>query len=821
MKLSAKAVVPHITAILLFIIIPSVYFPSMFEGKELNQSDIKGYLGMAKEIKDFRAETGEDPLWTNSMFSGMPAYLIDMTYPNNILIKVYKVFSFQDGRPVVHIFLYLLGFYLLLLLFGINPWLGIVGSIAYGFSSYFFIILAPGHLTKAIALGYMPMIIGSVYYSFRKDFIIGAILTSIFVGLQLIANHLQITYYTFLILLIFGVFELVDRIIKKDFSTFMKAVFTLLAAAVIAVSVNIVHFWSVMEYSEYSLRGPSELSHNDDDQTSGLDKSYATGWSYGIGETLNLLIPNFKGGSSAILMADQDSKSFEFLSKSSGPQNAVQIINQNAYFFTQYWGDQPGTSGPVYIGAAVVFLFVFGLFFVNGRIKWWLFSVFVFSVLLAWGKNFMFLTDWFLDHFPGYNKFRTVSMILVMAQLAMPLLAILAVDKLISGDFKKKDFLNSFKYSLYVVGGLTLLFSLIPAMANLSSPKDQLLLDQGARDLVNAIREDRAILLRQDAIRSLVFVLLTAGLIYGFYMRKIKLNYLYIGLGILFLADLWPVNKRYLNEDNFVNKRAAETPYQPMAVDLEILKDTDLYYRVFDLTPGDPFGNSRAAYFHKSVGGYHGAKMRRYQEVYDFHLKDNKLDPEVLDMLNTKYLIKRNPQNGQPMLEKRTSNLGNAWFVADYKLVENADDEITELGSLDPSKMALVDKRFAAQLEGAELQSDSSAQVDLVSYAPNRLEYKYKTNTNQLMVFSDIYYPKGWEVTVNGSEVDYFRANYILRSMVIEAGKGSVVFEFRPKPYFTGAKIAFAGSTVLVLLILGGLYYGFRKRKMQGEEEAE
>ncbi|MBE0655014.1 MAG: hypothetical protein IH594_14525, partial [Bacteroidales bacterium] len=760
----------------------------------------------SKEILDYKEETGKDALWTNSMFSGMPSYLIVTRMPNNILLKVHGLLTFQSGRPAIHIFLYMFGFYILLLLFGVNPWLGIVGGIAYGFSSYLFIILEPGHLTKAIALGYMPMVVGSVYYTFRKNFLTGAVLTAIFTGLQLIANHLQITYYTLLILLIFGIFELVEVIREKSYGQFARSIGVLILAVVIAVSVNIVNFWTVMEYSSYSLRGPSELSKNSEDRTSGLDKSYATGWSYGIGETLNLLIPNFKGGASNILLADSDSKTFDYLARNGGQQQAAQIINQNAFFFTQYWGAQPGTSGPVYIGAVLIFLFIFGMFFISGRIKWWLFSVVVFSILLSWGKNFMFLTELFLDHFPGYNKFRTVSMILVMAELAIPLLAILAVNKLVSGEFTRKEFFRAFRYSIYIAGGIALLYTLFPTISDLSSPKDEILKEQGARDLVNVILEDRADLLRKDAFRSLLFVLLGAGLVYAYYSKRLKEHALYALLGLLILVDLWPVNKRYLNDENFVPERTAQTPFQATPADLEILQDQELSFRVFDLTQGDPFASSRASWFHKSIGGYHGAKMRRYQEVYDHHIKES-MDPEVLDMLNTKYLITRDPASGQTQAVRRNTNLGNAWFVAGIELVKNADEEIDKLGSLDPSALALVDTRFSDKLEGVGFGPDSTSTIRLVSYSPDRLEYEYATSSTQVAVFSEVYYPKGWNAYINGKENFHFRVNYVLRGMIIEPGEGSIVFEFKPDSYYKGSKIAFAGSVLLVLLIFGGIIY--------------
>jgi hypothetical protein len=790
----------HLIALALFIILPSIYFSPVFEGKILNQSDMSGYEGMAKEIKDYRNETGEEPLWTNSAFGGMPSYLISLRQPNNILYGISKFINYPNGRPVSHIFLYMAGFYLLLLLFGVKAPLGIVGAIAYGFSSYFFIILEPGHITKAIALGYMPMVVGSVYYTFRKDILTGATLTAIFLGLQLVANHVQITYYTLLIILIFGIFELVKVIQEKEIARFTKAVGALVVAVVLAASINIVSIWSVMEYSDYSIRGKSDLTSNSEDRTSGLDKTYATNWSYGIDETLNLLIPNFKGGASNIILANRDSETFDLLSQGGGPQQAAQIINQNAYFFTQYWGTQPGTSGPVYIGAVVVFLFVFGLFFTRGRLKWWLFTVVIVSILLSWGKNFMFLTDLFLDHFPGYNKFRTVSMILVMAELAMPLLAILALSKLVSGEYSRPDFMKAWKYSLYIVGGIVLLFTLFPGVANLNSPKDSILSDQGAVDIVNALLEDRAELLRKDAFRSLVFVLLTAAGLWIYMQKKIKSLYLFAGIGLLILIDLWPVNKRYLNDDHFVRKSAAVTAITPTAADLQIMKDTT-YYRVLDLSQGSPMTSARASYFHHSLGGYHGAKMRRYQELYDEHLSTN-LNERILDMLNTKYIISRNQENGQISAIRRTSHMGNAWFVPQYTLAENADEEIIITGSITPSEEIVVDKRFENQFQGISLEDDPDANITLTNYAPNKLSYEYATKTDQIAVFSEIYYPKGWSVYINGEKADYFRANYVLRAMVIPAGSGDIKFEFKPKPYYTGKSITLVVSVILVLLTI-------------------
>lgn len=432
----------------------------------------------------------------------------------------------------------------------------------------------------------------------------------------------------------------------------------------------------------------------------------------------------------------------------------------------------------------------------------------------------MFLTELFLDYFPGYNKFRTVSMTLVMTELAMPLLAILAVNKMLFGKYNKKELFTALKNSLYIVGGISLLFALFPNISDLSSPKDEILIEQGARDLVNVMREDRAELLRKDAFRSLIFVLLGAGLVYLYSLSKMKHAAFYVALGLLILIDLWPVNKRYLNDENFVSKRVSETPYQPTPADLEILKDKTLSYRVFDLSVGNPISSSRASYFHKSVGGYHGAKMRRFQEVYEKHIV-GEFDPEVLDMLNTKYLIRRDPDTGQPEAIMRPTHLGNAWFVSDYRMVKDSDEEIALLDSFNPSETALIDQRYEIYIKGMEFREDNNARIELVDYNPNRLEYEFSTNTPQIAVFSEIYYPRGWEASINGEEVSHFRVNYLLRGLTVPEGEGTIVFEFRPDSYYIGSKVALAGSITMVLMVLGAIYYVVRIKKREEEPVGE
>ncbi len=803
----------HVMALAIFIVLSAIYFAPMFEGKGLRQSDMMHWQGMAKEIMDFRENTSEEPLWTNSMFSGMPAYFISLKQPGNFMVYVNALLTSKTMRPAIHAFLYMLGFYILLQFFGINVFLSIAGAIAYGFSSYFFIILVPGHITKAIALGYMPMIIGAVYYTYKKNSIYGAALAGFFTSLQLLTSHFQITYYTFLIILLMVIFEVYRVIKEKEYSKFISSSASLAAGIVIAFGINATGILTVLDYTEYSMRGPAELTTNTEDQTSsGLDKTYVTQWSYGLGETFNLMIPNFKGGASDHLY-DSNSNIFKYLNKRYGNQNAVQVFNQNPGLFTHYWGNQPGTSGPVYIGATIIFLFVLGMFLLKNNLKWWLFSATLIAILLAWGKNFMFLTDLFLDYFPGYSKFRTVSMILVIAQFTIPLMAILTIKHILTENIKKTAFKNALMYSLMITAGLSLIFALAPGISNLSSPLDSFLTEQGLQDWVVKLKEDRASLLRGDAFRSFFFILGTALLIYLVWLKKLNHKTFYVLFPLLILVDLWPVNKRYLNKDNFVPKREIKDPFIPYAADLEILKDKDLYYRVYDLTVS-PFNSSRSAYFHKSVGGYHGAKMRRYQDLYDHHL--SKGNEKIFDMLNTKYLIIRAPEGGAPEAVVRENSLGNAWFVEKYIIVNSPDEEIEALNDFDPAKEMIVDKKFRDMTEDFTFVPDSQAYITLTSYAPNHITYDYSASHPRLTIFSDIYYHKGWELYINGTPAPYFRANYVLRAAVLPAGNYQIDFVFKPSAYFTGNKIAFASSVVLLIFLLSPIFKLLSKKSFYG-----
>ncbi len=792
-----RTLYPHITALVIFLVISFAYFTPALEGKVLRQGDNIHFRGMSKEIVDFRAEHHEEPLWTNSMFGGMPAYLISTVYSSNLFRYVDKYISLNLHVPVKYLFLTLAGFYFLLIVgFRMNPWLSIAGAIAFAFSSYFFIIEAAGHNSKAHAIAYMAPVIAGVVLSFRGKLLWGATLTGVFLALQMNANHPQITYYTLFTVLFFGIAYLVQAIKEKTLLQFFKIVGVLSVALILAIGVNITSLLLIKEYGEVSIRGKSELTNDQGNKTSGLDKDYILNdYSYGVDEAMNLFIPNFKGGASSGF--DSKSKTYQEL-KAANVQGAKQIVERSPL---AYWGTQRFTSGPVYIGAAIIFLFVLGLFLVRGPVKWWLAGAVLISIMLAWGKNFMFLSDIFIHYVPGYNKFRTVSMILVIAEFAIPLLGMLVVKDIINGKIAKNEFLKGLKYTLYIVGGVALFFVVFPGMFfDFSAPVDEQLRAAGwPASMMEAVHDDRKHLLQMDAFRSLVFVILTAGLLTAFVYGKIKNSYFILGLVLVFLADMWPVNKRYLNDDNFTTKKAIKVPFQPSAANLFILQDKDPNFRVLNLTV-DTYNDAGTSWFHKSIGGYHGAKIRRYQDLISQHIARNNM--HVLDMLNTKYFIVPG-KNKQPEARMNPGALGNAWYVNTFKLVESPDEEIDALAEFDPVNEAIVDKRFANYFDGFNAKPDSTANISLNSYQPNYLVYESSSLKEGFVVFSEIYYENGWNAYIDGEQVPYVRANYVLRAMRIPTGEHKIEFKFHPKAFYTGQKISFASSIILLLLFFG------------------
>ena len=797
-----KSLYPHLVVIVIFISISFIYFSPLLEGKRLDMPDIKHHKGMSKEVVDYRNDTGEEALWTNSMFSGMPAYQISIKSNNNLIQYLVKVIHLGMPRPANLLFLYLFGFYLLLLSLSIDYRISAIGSIAFAFSSYFFIIIMAGHMTKAHAIGYVPMVVAGVLYTFRTNkIILGGVLTSLAVAMQLYANHLQITYYLVLILLLIGTVQFFKDLKSKNLYAFTKRSVILLVAALLASGTTLTRLSTTMEYGKESTRGKSELTTNIDNKTSGLDKDYATAWSYGVAETFTLLIPNFYGGASQGELST-DSKTYNAIKRA---PNAKQIIKQ----LPLYWGDQPFTSGPTYVGSIVIFLFVFGLLFIKSEMRVWILLATILSIMLAWGKNFMFLTDLFLEYFPAYNKFRAVSMILVIAEFTIPLLGFLALNKFLYQNSKSNNSLSwmsislskekALKYAYYFVGGISLVFALIPSLFFDFVGTQDINLEKNGWP-VEALQSDRASLLSNDAWRSFIFISLAFITMWLFLKNKLKNTSVVILIGFFILVDMWTINKRYLNDSNFVRKRKVEFPYKMTAANKQILKDKDPNYRVFNQSVST-FNDASTSYFHKSIGGYHGAKLKRYQELIENHISKGNI--KVLNMLNTKYII-----DNRGLVKENINALGNAWFVNNFQLVSNADEEILALNTFDPRNDLIVDSRFKEYY--LENLDNTSNNINLIDYKPNYLKYKSVSNQNSIAVFSEIFYDKGWNAYINGELKPHFRANYVLRAMQVPKGNNIIEFKFEPTSFYISEKISLASSIILILLICFVSFKEFR-----------
>jgi hypothetical protein len=794
---------PHLIIILLFLGISFTYFSPVIQGRMLDMPDIKHWKGMSKEVTDFREATGDEALWTNSMFSGMPAYQISTRSNGNLIQYVAKTISLGIPRPANLLFLYLLGFYLLLLSLKVDYRLSAVGAIAFSFSSYFFIIIMAGHMTKAHAIAYVPMVVAAVLYTYRGKMLLGGVLTALAVALELYANHLQITYYLVLMLILIGLVQFIKDFKANNLTDFSKRSGILILAALLASATAVTRLSTTMEYGTESTRGKSELTNNLDNKTSGLDKDYATSWSYGVAEIFTLLIPNFYGGASQGELTT-DSETYQAIKRA---PNAKQLIKQ----LPLYWGTQPFTSGPTYAGSIVMFLFIFGLLFVKSEMRVWILLATIMSIMLAWGKNFMPLTDLFLDYFPGYNKFRAVSMILVVAEFTLPLLGFVALNKFLlekdedyETDSKVKDVktqkvshvvvkskkLRSLNLAFYIVGGLSLIFALMPSLFfDFVGGQDANLAKKGWP--IDALQADRAGLLSADAWRSFTFITLTFGAMWMFLKNKISSKYVILIVGILVLADMWTVNKRYLNDDNFARKSRVVLPYQATQADQQILRDTDPNFRVFNQSVST-FNDASTSYFHKSIGGYHGAKLKRYQELIENHISKGNM--AVLNMLNTKYFITPKGQSQQ-----NPGAMGNAWFVNEINIVANADAEIAALDGFKPSNTAIVDTRFSEQIiDGLD---NTASSIVLTEYKPNYLKYNSNSTNDGIVIFSEIYYDKGWNAYVNGELKPHFRANFVLRGMKVLAGNHVVEFKFEPAVYHVSERIALASSIVLLLLL--------------------
>lgn len=809
-------VLPHIVALVLFAGVSALFFAPQFEGKILKQGDMVRAAGMGQDIKEHIDKYGEHPQWAGNMFSGMPAYMIDMNYDGRLAKQVGDKAYFL-GKPAGWIFVAMAGFYLMLLLFGVNPWLSITGGLGYGLSSYFIIIIGAGHITKMLALAWISPMIGAIWYAYRRRMWMGAALAGVFAAIEIATSHLQIPYYFLFVILALVINEFIRAYKEKTLAQFGKVSATLLLAATLAIGANLVQLYYVAEHADDTIRGKSELTElaDSDNQTSGLDKDYATEWSYGKIETLNLLVPNLYGGGSEF---SDDGPLAEVMRK-------YQVPKEYAAYLPSYWGPQRFTEGPVYIGAALIFLAILALFVLRGREKWWIVGVSILALFLAWGRHMMWFTDLFLDYFPMYNKFRTVSMILVILEWSIPLLAILGLQRIWNsksgiGDLGQEQIMKGLKWSTIAVGGLCLLIgalgialdtsvfsktgeeATIVRMFGLEQHMQDSNVQQMIAEMTRGMQLERASLMRADGFRSLAIVLLAAALVWLWMKGKIKNALFVTGTAALVTFDLFNADRRYLSEKDF---HKAETLAVPMTeADKQILRDTT-DYRVANFTT-DPFMDptNATAYYHRSVGGYHAAKLRRYNELISYHL--GKSNMAAYDMLNTKYFIVTG-RDGKPTAELNPEACGSAWYVDRIDWVSSPDEELKALSGFDPHTTAIVDRsRFEnayARAEQATTATDSLASVRLEEYRTNRLTYKTRSSEDGVIVFSEIYYPKGWTITLDGQPADYFRANYVLRAMVVPAGEHTIVFSFAAPHFRTLVWITRICSLILLLGALG------------------
>lgn len=829
-----KKFLPDVVVILVFAIISFAYFlVPVTQGKILFQHDASAGVGSAQEFTEYQNRTGETTRWTNSIFGGMPTYQMSPSYQSTDgLSQVMNAYHLWLPDNVWFLFAYLLGFYILLRAFDFRQTLAALGSIMWAFSSYFLIIIAAGHLWKVMALAYLPPMIAGIVLAYRGRYLSGFIVTALFTAFEIKANHVQMTYYYLFIILFMVIAYLVKAVREKQLTGFMKSTGVVAAAAVIGIAINLSSLYHTWQYQKESMRGKSELVKKDaaNQTSSGLDRDYITQWSYGIDETLTLLVPDAKGGATVPL-----SKNATAMAKAD-PQ-IQSMIPQLYDAIPQYFGTQPGTSGPVYVGAFVLFLFILGLFIVRGSMKWALLAATVLSVLLAWGHNFMGFTNFFLDYIPMYAKFRTVASILVIAEFTIPLLAALALKKIVDEPEVLTKQMKFVYISLALTAGVALLIALFPGMMEpfISDQERQMITSiQGmdsntANTILSNIATMREAMVSADAWRSVIVILIGFALLFLYKMKKLRAEYMVICMAVLCLVDMWQVDKRYLNDEMFVPKSERDMPHQATSTDLAIMKDKSLDYRVLNLA-SNTFNENETSFFHKSIGGYHPAKLRRYQEMIDAYIAPEmqaamqaiaakngnmqevdgaKVFP-VLNMLNTKYFILP-LQGGATMPLQNIYAQGNGWFVDKINYVADANAEYAGVGKIDVRHEAVADKKFESVLGQAQ-SNDSTAKVKLVKYEPNNLQYTIDSKKGGVVVFAEIYYP-GWTATIDGQPAELGRVNYILRALNVKAGKHTVVLDFHPTSISTTETIAYIAIVILLLAIIGAGYMRFKNRK--------
>lgn len=829
-----KRFLPDLIAILAFVLLSFAYFfPADMEGRILFQHDSVAGVGAGQESKEYLERTGERTRWTNAIFGGMPTYQMSPSYDSTkVLNWAEKLYRLYLPDYVMLTFMMMIGFYLLLRAFGLSVWLASLGGIVWAFSSYFFILISAGHIWKFITLAYVPPTIAGVVLAYRKKYLLGGLVTAFFIALQILSNHIQMSYYFMFVILFMVVAYFADAYQKKELPHFFKASAVLVLAAAVGACINLSNLYHTYEYSKETMRGKSELKQEvaaAKQTSSGLDRDYITAWSYGIGETWSLLVPNVKGGSSSAI-----------LSQSKAAMEKANPMYGSVYSqFPQYFGDQPWTAGPVYVGAFVLFLFVLGCFIVKGPLKWALLGATVFSILLSWGKNLMGLTDFFIDYVPLYNKFRAVSSILVIAEFTIPLLAVLALKEIVGKPavLKEKESRTALFISLALTAGVALLLAVAPGMlfSDFVTPREMAALQQGLPQehlmpLVSNMTEMREAIVASDAWRSFFIIVIGCVLLFLYQQQKLKASLMVAGVTLLCLADMWTVNKRYLNDDLFVPKSQRTEAFVKTQADEIILQDTAQNYRVLNFVgfPGNTFNENNTAYWHKSVGGYHAAKLRRYQEMIDHHIMpemeatyrevaqaSGRMDSvdaskfRVLNMLNTKYFIFPAGKDGQPVPVVNPYAYGNAWFVDRVQYVKDANEEIAALNTVVPTETAVVDAKFKDALTGwSEGHKDAESVVQLTSYEPNRLTYHVSSAKGGVVVFSEIYYP-GWQATIDGAPVDIARADYILRAIHVPSGSHTIEMWFEPQSIRVTETIAYVA---LALLVIGVMAWVWRQK---------
>ncbi len=811
MKIGIKALFVHFFVLVLFIIASLAYFHPVLQGKKIFQSDIAQYTGMAKEQADFRNTNGEEPYWTNSAFGGMPTYQLGANYPHNYVKKLDRLIRFLP-RPADYLFLYFIGFYILLCCMKVDYRLAAIGALAFGFSTYLIIILGVGHNAKAHAIGYLPLILSGIVLTFRKKYIWGFILTALAMALEISANHYQMTYYFMLLVLVLGIAYLIDAIINKTLKNFFISVGILVGAVFLGILVNATSLMATKEYADWSTRGKTELTINPDGSpkasTSGLDKEYITQYSYGIAESMNLFVPRLFGGSNSENLGTE-SNAYTYLTNQG-------LSRSKALEFTSglplYWGDQPIVAAPAYIGAIVFFLFILGILLVQGRVKWWLVGGTIMALLLSWGKNFGLLTDFMIEFFPLYDKFRAVSSIQVILELCAPIMAIMALVELFKSSLEKSKKLNALKISVLVVLGFVILLFLLKGTFDFVGQSDETYRKYFGDEIMTMIQLDRESVYISDLIRSLVYVLLAAVAIWLYIKERIKENILTLALGLLLLFDLVGIDLRYVNENDFVRARQMEEPFQETAMDKQIAKDPEIF-RVYD--PSEGLNGARTSYFHQSIGGYHAAKPAALQDLFDFHVYKNNM--RVLNMLNVKYVVQQDEEGRDyPALNPYAN--GNAWFVKTLLPVKSANQEIQALDSLDVMNEAVINTNNFPNITPLSFQKDSTATIKLTDYSPNHLTYRSINEQEAVAVFSEMYYANGWNAYIDGIKTPHFKVNYILRAMKVPAGNHKIEFKFEPEVIETGGTITLASTLLLGLFILGGI--GFSLRNFRKKEES-